>query len=76
MCGTGTATGAGTVTEPDGSVEPISSYTIVFAAGIGVLVGSGDTAAAVVDITPSQNGVGTPPNCVTQFDVLVAGAIA
>ncbi len=83
VCGTGTATGNATITESDGSTENVNGYTIIFVAGVGVLVdvsgvagGGGDDAAAVVDITPSQNGIGSPPNCVTQFDVLVAGVIA
>jgi hypothetical protein len=76
VCGTGTATGTSTsVTEPDGSAEAMGTYTIVFAAGVGVLVDTTDPAVGVVDISPSQSGIGSPPNCVTQFNVIAVAVI-
>lgn len=74
VCGTGTATGTATIATPSATVNV--SFTITFAAGNGALQGTGSTTGAgYVNIRPHvPGGTGTPPNCVTQFDV--AGAFA
>lgn len=60
VCGTGSAAGSATATEPDST--DTFSYSILFVSGVGVLTGG---ATGVVLIVPTGNGL--PSSCVTQF---------
>ena len=79
VCGTGTADSTSTtVNEPDGADTTVS-YHIQFVSGIGILTGpgagpvNGVPPVAAVVLVPT--GPGTPPNCVTSFDVVAAGVL-
>ena len=71
VCGTGSATGTATITA--GSTSVTIAFTINFAGGQGVARGTGaTTGAGYVGIRPATDGIGSPPACVTKFDVVGA----
>ena len=61
VCGTGTLSGAATVSEADGQVDSVG-FTITLVGGVGVITGG---AVGVVEIIPT--GVASPPACMTSF---------
>ena len=70
VCGTGTADGTVTITAHANFLIHIQ-----FVAGIGVITGPGPSVPPVGVAILVATGVGTPPNCVTSFDVAAAAVI-